>query len=884
MKGKVLLFLLAIGLAFSASAQRTTVTDVLQLPSAGKKVTSIMTDTTLTGATDAMLISAKAVKDYVDNHAGGGGGGPTYTAGTGIGIASNVISNEGVTSVNGEIGDITDVLKTTDPVGGTGGDVTGTLDEMVVTGIQGQPLSGDTPSTGEVLKWNGTSWVPAGDDSGGGAVLPKDQLPLFFNISNLKTTSSYLDRVRDGLDSLNVLTLGHSQVEFRPGWEYNLQKIMGQSLPVSGAGFVTTNPQSYFIGIPFNFASRNWTVKDRNTGGKGINLYSVISTGSSLSISLTSAAPTSSYTKFTEVELWYYGDPTGNTFTVTIDGVLAATVNTTLTTGFQVKRISGLTDAVHDVVINAAGAGVEFLGWVFSRNAVQKGFRLYNCGQTSVTSAMYAGLDSTLWTQQIQRINPKLIVFDLGVNDRRANVDTTIFKNNMRTIVNRLQIAAPLADIVIVGQYPFDTVTWGTPTYSAYAYNRQVRAVSVEKKCVYFDAWTLFRSYSDMVLRHQIGPDKLHLDTLGGTILVSNILHVLPGFNQITKATVLSASLPAAVSGTGSETSPIAITIPGTKSDRNLLYMNSSGQIVGSDSLYYRYDLKRLGFNTASPLGPLHVAGAVAGATEFVQYIESKNIPSGYAPYLNMYANLTAGQEGYFAFGKSGTTRDRASISFLYAGAGSTANAVKVAFFAGKTPLYILGSGNIGIEKPAPSSAIDIRAGVSAPGGAPFGFTIAGAQLLSTPERGKMEVLGNKLYYTDSTLTRREIRFKDQVTEAIPMLVTAPTVDFTSTGVIADGAWRVPSTFSGWTLHGYTVSLYTAGSGGGSLILQVQRTTTGGSSSSGCSMAFSPGDVQKDVTGCGLTLTTGDMLRINVGTNDFVTPAQGVVVTYILKP
>lgn len=122
------------------------------------------------------------------------------------------------------------------------------------------------------------------------------------------------------------------------------------------------------------------------------------------------------------------------------------------------------------------------------------------------------------------------------------------------------------------------------------------------------------------------------------------------------------------------------------------------------------------------------------------------------------------------------------------------------------------------------------------------------------------------------------------VVEALAMVVADPSSNFTSTGVVPNGAWRVPSTFNGWKLEGYTVSLYTAGAGSGSLVIQVQRATPGGSSSSGCSMTFAAGDIQKDVTGCGLTLSTGDMLRLNVGTNDFSTPAQGVVVTYILKP
>lgn len=95
----------------------------------------------------------------------------TYTAGSGINInGSNVISNTGVTSINGETGDVTGYLKSTDPIF-LGGDVSGEVNNVTVEALNNIPLGLTTPTTGQVLKYNGSTWSPAADATGGGGVV-----------------------------------------------------------------------------------------------------------------------------------------------------------------------------------------------------------------------------------------------------------------------------------------------------------------------------------------------------------------------------------------------------------------------------------------------------------------------------------------------------------------------------------------------------------------------------------------------------------------------------------------------------------------------------------------------------------------------------------------
>lgn len=86
----------------------------------------------------------------------GGGTVTMFQAGTGISLSGNTISNSGDT-------DATDDL-----TAGTaaGGDLGGTLPNPSVLALQGNPVSANTPSSDQVLKWDGSAWAPASDDSG----------------------------------------------------------------------------------------------------------------------------------------------------------------------------------------------------------------------------------------------------------------------------------------------------------------------------------------------------------------------------------------------------------------------------------------------------------------------------------------------------------------------------------------------------------------------------------------------------------------------------------------------------------------------------------------------------------------------------------------------
>lgn len=80
----------------------------------------------------------------------------TYSAGTGISITGGVVANTGDADGSDDI--TAGTLAT--------GDLGGTYPGPTVTAIQGNAVAATAPTANQVLKWNGSQWAPAADNSG----------------------------------------------------------------------------------------------------------------------------------------------------------------------------------------------------------------------------------------------------------------------------------------------------------------------------------------------------------------------------------------------------------------------------------------------------------------------------------------------------------------------------------------------------------------------------------------------------------------------------------------------------------------------------------------------------------------------------------------------
>lgn len=130
------------GIGITGSSPSFTITNTGDL-----STTNEIQDLSLSGQTLSLSSDATTVTLPIINNTAG--------AGISVSIASGnaTITNTGDTNASDDITTGTTL----------GGDLSGTLPNPTVVKIQGRSVANTAPSTGEILKWNGSAWAPGAD-------------------------------------------------------------------------------------------------------------------------------------------------------------------------------------------------------------------------------------------------------------------------------------------------------------------------------------------------------------------------------------------------------------------------------------------------------------------------------------------------------------------------------------------------------------------------------------------------------------------------------------------------------------------------------------------------------------------------------------------------
>ena len=155
------------------------------------------------------------------------------------------------------------------------------------------------------------------------------------------------------------------------------------------------------------------------------------------------------------VEVWYWRDERGGDFIVEIDKRFSKRVKTKVdkrkneAPGFAVWS-HDLKLGRHEVEIRPAGNGkVTFFGIALDRKG--PGVVMDTLGINGARATDQLDWDAGLFTQQLQRRDPDLVVLAYGTNDIGDDEPPSEYERKLDLVVNRVRSAAPDASCLFVG-------------------------------------------------------------------------------------------------------------------------------------------------------------------------------------------------------------------------------------------------------------------------------------------------------------------------------------------------------------------------------------------------------------------------------------------------
>ncbi len=394
----------------------------------------------------------------------------TYTAGAGISIAGNVITNTGDTDASNDITNTTTA----------GGDLSGTYPNPNVVKLQTRDVSSTAPTTGQVLKWNGTAWTPSTDAGGSGDVTTlgtviDNQLTRYHNTSGDTIQSSAIV-----IDDYTTTTQNNVAIKADDGATADITLVLA---PKGNGALSADKPNGVAAGgnargiaaVDFQMersAATHVASGDYSTIGGG---YANTASGN---YSTVAGGYQNSATAFRSSVTGGYLNVAGNTNSVVAGG------HTNNSSGAQSAILGGSDNVITSTANNSSivGGSTNTLEGSYSTILGGVGLRFtgsYNFGFNGLTTtADSAYINSSrvgyfgnvdLWLGNTNGSASSLKFFEAQASDGTfpaAGTNYTAFKAGTQTtdVTYTLPTAAPASNGQVLSSTTAGTMSWVTPS------------------------------------------------------------------------------------------------------------------------------------------------------------------------------------------------------------------------------------------------------------------------------------------------------------------------------------------------------------------------------------------------------------------------------------
>ncbi|CAI1502390.1 Prophage tail fibre N-terminal [Serratia quinivorans] len=394
-----------------------------------------------------------------------------------------------------------------------------------------------TTSTGfESFAYSLISELPDGTPVNGGTSQNYGIIPDSYGLERLRETHMCLNKLSyGGSVQFSWAMIGDSYTR----WQERYALKCAQKLwhLYNGAGVTATVPP-----IGFGYRSFGYDSSSDNTDIVGTPITQTgficsYNTGNGLDISSVASSTVGSTLTWTDnlalgFEYTLYVEGGGGIVSYNAPG-MPAPVQIDLTTyaaGMQMIPLSSIPISGSGTVTITLVSGTAVLYGVNVMNASQSGVVVHKLGGSGSYSMQWVNANATRWQTAFTTLKANLVTIMLGTNDQGANLTPATFKANILTMINRVRLATPTADILLI--CPAENNRPGGNTIAMSNYARQMYDLALEQDVAFLNLQQSFgekpSDYAFGSARPWMVGDGLHPDPeTGGYAITGAILRSL---------------------------------------------------------------------------------------------------------------------------------------------------------------------------------------------------------------------------------------------------------------------------------------------------------------------------------------------------------------------
>jgi lysophospholipase L1-like esterase len=255
---------------------------------------------------------------------------------------------------------------------------------------------------------------------------------------------------------ITILQLGdsHTSADFLTGEiRHRLQEIYGNG----GSGYVTAGrPHIGVLSSTLKITvSPGWTYqalqRSDETAEFWMSGFNTVAAKEGETLSFTSEKPET----FDVIEIEAIRRPGGGTFEIKLDGKVEGSFDLA---GPKLEPIvirlvpdHGPTNQVRDIALTTQSDGSVSIASVAIYNT-RAGLTYNSVGYPGATVDILNKLDTRLFTSDLRRLNPQIVVLSFGSNEAdKANLDIARYTENYRKVIGKIRAALPNVTMVMIG-------------------------------------------------------------------------------------------------------------------------------------------------------------------------------------------------------------------------------------------------------------------------------------------------------------------------------------------------------------------------------------------------------------------------------------------------